>query len=99
MNDVRDNPWIECGARVILRQAIERAGVGLPRGLTTGELVDMAKEFKADVGTSADYWLMKAEGSPYVSDRQRDVMVLQAQRALEVFRGTLEEYNWDERSV
>lgn len=80
--------WIEAGVRVLLKNAIARkiGGDIIYSGLTTLDMVGMARIADADVEMESDRWCMRAEAAPGISDGVRDLMLEQAKAVLEVYR-------------
>ncbi len=79
-------PYVEAGARAILRRALFEVDVEVGSHFPTDRLVALVHNCDAPVGKVADWWDIMAEGKPNLTDRQRALMVLAGRRALELCR-------------
>jgi hypothetical protein len=80
------DPYVEAGARAILRRAITEHGIDGYRmyALTTDALVTTVREYRVDVGKIIGWWEIMASGKPHLTDSQRQIMLAACDRAREL---------------
>lgn len=79
------DPYVEAGARAILRRALFERDINMAAHFPTDRLVAVARLFEADVQKIVGWWEIMASGKPHLTDRQRQIMLAACDRALELF--------------
>lgn len=78
------DPYVEHGARAILRRALREIDINTWPDLNTDTLVCMASVHDAPVEKIIGWWEIMAEGKPHLTDRQREIMRASCERAREL---------------
>jgi hypothetical protein len=82
------NGIVEAGARVILKRAVTEIGATLPPDIPTASLAKIIKIADAPVHVIIERWRIMADAKPGLTEKQRELMRAQADRALEIMAQT-----------